>query len=136
MTNKDLVLNLCRRERGKKQVNVAQMTEIVSNLSDIVFVMPKLMLYNLLHELTQLGEVRAKKSKNKKPEKPKKPCPITINLGEQVYLTRENGIRPSRMAMPYQEKEMRALGKFLVDASKYIKSKKRKSRRCSKTKGR
>lgn len=36
MTPKKLVLELCSREGKLKQVNVAQMTEIVSKLADII----------------------------------------------------------------------------------------------------
>ena len=35
-TIKGIALELCRREAGKKQVDVAQMTEIVAHLSDMM----------------------------------------------------------------------------------------------------
>jgi hypothetical protein len=37
---KELIKELCGRESGKAQVNVAQMTEIVHHLGRIVFVNP------------------------------------------------------------------------------------------------
>jgi hypothetical protein len=36
-TIKALAKELCSREKGKKQVDIAQMTEIVNHLSDITF---------------------------------------------------------------------------------------------------
>ena len=38
-TIKGIALELCRREAGKKQVDVAQMTEIVAHLSDMIIEM-------------------------------------------------------------------------------------------------
>jgi len=37
MTPKKLALELCKRESGKRQVNIAQMTEIVSRLADLLY---------------------------------------------------------------------------------------------------
>jgi hypothetical protein len=37
MNTRQLVLKLCEKERGKKQVNVAQMSEIVGKLADILY---------------------------------------------------------------------------------------------------
>ena len=38
-TAKGIALELCKREAGKKQVDIAQMTEIVSHLSDMIIEM-------------------------------------------------------------------------------------------------
>jgi hypothetical protein len=35
MTKRKLILELCRREKGKKQVNVAQMTDVVNRLIEM-----------------------------------------------------------------------------------------------------
>lgn len=65
MTPKKLVQELCKREGLKKQIDVAQVTELVGHLADILYAD----LHNDGHafdELLALGERRAEKKARKK----------------------------------------------------------------------
>jgi hypothetical protein len=61
MTFKKLVKELAKRETGKKQVDIAQMTEIVSHLADIVYEMDHEQEAVLIDALWFIGEKRANK---------------------------------------------------------------------------
>lgn len=67
MTIKKLIKELCKREGLKKQVDIAQVTEIVGHLAEIVFeeceVSPGSI--KVLEELVMLGQKRAKKKEKK-----------------------------------------------------------------------
>lgn len=73
MNIKKLVKELCRREGKKKQVDVAQMTEVVGHLSDILFSEVSLTVgiaisfedKTTLYELLKLGCKREKKKGGK-----------------------------------------------------------------------
>lgn len=55
LTSRDIVLKLCKAEGKKKQVDVAQMTETISHLADLVYLNP----WSTVHCLFQLGQKRA-----------------------------------------------------------------------------
>lgn len=59
-TSKEIVLELCKREGKKRQVNVAQMTEIVGHLADIMHECSITGAVDLVHTLYKLGTRRAK----------------------------------------------------------------------------
>lgn len=58
MTIKKLILELTKLEGKKKQITIAQMSEIVGLLAELVFKSPK-----LLERLYQHGARRVKKTK-------------------------------------------------------------------------
>ena len=60
-TIKQLVKELCKREGLKKQVDVAQISEIVGHLSDIVYEYSSAVDFPLYMMLHKNGEKRAKK---------------------------------------------------------------------------
>ena len=61
MKIRDLILKLCRLEKNKKQVNIAQMSEVVGVLSDLIYKNTDLQIL-----LLKNGERRAKKKKAEK----------------------------------------------------------------------
>jgi cAMP phosphodiesterase len=60
MTPKKLINQLCVREGLKKQVNIAQVTDLVGHLADIIHSMKRGEEETLLDSLWFLGEKRAK----------------------------------------------------------------------------
>ncbi len=67
MKTKELVLELCKREKKRKQINIAQMTETVGHLADIFGEMSHLQFTIVTVELGKLYIKRAiKKAKAKK----------------------------------------------------------------------
>lgn len=68
MTRKQLVLKLCCAEGKKKQVDVAQMSEIVARLGEITKRDPKGVLYALTDSVSMEAEIFfvAKKRKSRK----------------------------------------------------------------------
>jgi len=63
MTPKKLTLELCKREKLKKQTDIAQITEIVGHLADVIFEAISNDKVDFLDPLYKLGERRAKKRK-------------------------------------------------------------------------
>lgn len=60
-TIKGLTLELCRREKKKKQVDIAQMSETIGHLSDIYFQCRNMPYPNISFVLYTNGEKRAKR---------------------------------------------------------------------------
>lgn len=60
-TIKGLTLELCRREGKKKQVDIAQMSELLGHLSDIYFQSRNMPYPNITYVLYINGLKRAKK---------------------------------------------------------------------------
>ena len=67
-TAKGIAMELCKREAGKKQVDIAQMTEIVGHLSDMFFEdnPPFTGLENIFETLYNNGARRDRKLKRDK----------------------------------------------------------------------
>ena len=67
-TVKAIALELCKREAGKKQVDIAQMTEIVAHLSDLMVEMEFEMrtLPDILHKNGTIRKLKRDKGKVKK----------------------------------------------------------------------
>ena len=65
MTPKKLIKELCLREKLKKQVSIAQMTETVGHLSDIICEMDGEEMETFIISMCKLGEKRAKKAAKK-----------------------------------------------------------------------
>ena len=58
MTIKQLAKELCKREGKKKQVDIAQMTEVLGHLADILFCMDDIEYIDTNEALQDLGEKR------------------------------------------------------------------------------
>lgn len=66
MKVKKLILEICKREKLKKQVDIAQVTEIVGHLSDLFWEAVEEDDTCFWTELGELGEKRAKAKAKKK----------------------------------------------------------------------
>ena len=60
ITFKSVCLELCKREKLKKQVDIAQVRELVGHISDIIFEMNVEEVGDLFYVLEVCGERRAK----------------------------------------------------------------------------
>jgi len=69
-TIKGLALELCRREKKKKQVNIAQMSETLGHLSDILFENEEFMFDNYAFDVVEVLHINGIKRAKKKA----KPC--------------------------------------------------------------